>query len=165
VTPDPTTAKTATKAAPGRRAQVAKPLVKTASRPRVAKATVHDDTAPSAFTGQLSGPAWQPSRRADFVVDILGNKLVADLLNVAQSQPSRWRRAQEVPGPQVAPVLVDLDHVVGRLLLLWDRAVIGDWLTGANAFLDGARPIDVLATRGSSEVIAAIEAETAGAYA
>jgi hypothetical protein len=165
VAPDPTTAKTATKTAPGRRPQAAKPLVKTAPRRRVAKATVRNDTDPSALSADFSGPAWQPSRRADFLVDILGNKLVADLLNVAQSQPSRWRRAQEVPGPQVAPVLVDLDHVVGRLLLLWDRAVVGDWLTGPNAFLDGARPIDVLATRGSSEVIAAIEAETAGAYA
>jgi Protein of unknown function (DUF2384) len=165
VAPDPTTTKSATQAAPARRAQVAKPLVKTPPRRRVAKATVRDEAAPSSLIGDLSGPAWQPSRRADFLVDILGNKLVADLLNVAQSQPSRWRRAQEVPGPQVAPVLVDLDHVVGRLLLLWDRGVVGDWLTGPNAFLDGARPIDVLATRGSSEVIDAIEAETAGAYA
>jgi hypothetical protein len=111
------------------------------------------------------GPAWQPSRRADFLVGILGNKLIANLLRVAESQPSRWRRAEEVPGPQVAPVLVDLDHIVGRLLLIWDRSVIGDWLTGANSFLDGARPIDVLVARGSVDVIEAIEAETAGTYA
>jgi hypothetical protein len=144
---------------------VAKPLVKAAPRRRVTKATVRDGAGLATLVDDRTGPAWQPSRRADFLVDVLGNKLVADLLNVTQSQPSRWRRAQEVPGPQVAPVLVDLDHVVGRLLLLWDRAVVGDWLTGPNAFLDGARPIDVLATRGSSQVIEAIEAEAAGAYA
>ncbi len=111
------------------------------------------------------GPAWQPSRRADFLVGVLGNKCIANLLGVTESQPSRWRHAQEVPGPRVAPVLVDLDHVVGRLLLVWDRSVVGDWLTGSNAFLDGARPIDVLMTRGSADVLEAIEAETAGAYA
>jgi hypothetical protein len=111
------------------------------------------------------GPAWQPSRRADFLVDTLGNKRIATLLGVAESQPSRWRRGEEVPGPQVAPVLVDLDHVVGRLLLLWDASVVADWLTGSNAFLDGTRPIDVLVTRGSAEVLEAIEAETEGAYA
>jgi uncharacterized protein (DUF2384 family) len=90
---------------------------------------------------------------------------VSELLGVSASQPSRWRRAEEVPGPQAAPVLIDLDHVVGRLLLVWDSAVAGDWLARANAFLDGARPIDVLVTRGSSEVVEAIEAEAAGAYA
>ena len=75
------------------------------------------------------GPAWQPSRRAEFLVDTLGNKLIASLLRVAESQPSRWRRAEEVPSPRVAPILVDLDHIVGRLLLIWDKSVIGDWLT------------------------------------
>jgi hypothetical protein len=115
--------------------------------------------------GDEGGPAWQPSRRADFLVDTLGNKRIATLLGVAESQPSRWRRGEEVPGPQVAPVLVDLDHVVGRLLLLWDASVVGDWLTASNAFLDGTRPIDVLVTRGSAEVLEAIEAETEGAYA
>ncbi len=117
------------------------------------------------FHNDDGSPAWQPSRRAEFLVDILGNKLVADLLSVAQSQPSRWRRGEEVPGPQVAPVLVDLDHIVGRLLLLWDPSVIGDWLTGYNGFLEGARPIDVLVTRGTAPVLEAIEAEAEGAYA
>ena len=113
----------------------------------------------------VSGPAWEPSRRAQFLVDILGNKLVAELLQVAESQPSQWRRAKEVPGPQVAPLVMDLDHVVGRLLLIWDPSVIGDWLRGSNAFLEGARPIDVLVLRGSTPVIEAIEAEAQGAYA
>ena len=64
-----------------------------------------------------------------------------------------------------APLLVDLDHVVARLLLVWDESLVTDWLTTANSFLEGARPIDVLARRGSTEVVEAIEAEAAGAYA
>jgi len=110
-------------------------------------------------------PAWDPSRRAQFLVDTLGNKVLANLLGVAESQPSRWRRSEEVPSAKVAPLLVDLDHVVGRLLLVWDKSVIGDWLLGRNAFLGGARPIDVLAMKGAAQVMEAIEAESAGAYA
>lgn len=99
------------------------------------------------------------------MVRVLGNRRAAALLGVAESQPSRWRNAIEVPGPRVAPMLVDLDHIIARLQLIWDEEVIGDWLEGANAFLDGARPIDVLRLNGSGPVLEAIEAEAAGAYA
>ena len=50
-------------------------------------------------------------------------------------------------------------------MLVWDASVILDWLTGPNGFLEGARPIDVIATRGTTEVVEAIEAEAAGGYA
>jgi hypothetical protein len=99
------------------------------------------------------------------VVRVLGNRRAADLLGVAESQPSRWRKALEIPSSQVAPMLVDLDHIIARLQLIWDEEVIGDWLEGSNAFLDGARPIDVLRWNGSGPVLEAIEAEAAGAYA
>jgi len=95
---------------------------------------------------------------------VLGNKGVAQLLNVSESQPSRWRTGEEVPSARFAPLLVDLDHVVGRLLLIWDQSVVFDWLTGPNGFLEGARPIDVIAARGTNEVVEAVEAEAAGAY-
>ena len=107
---------------------------------------------------------WSADRRADFVVSILGNRATAELLEVSPSQPSRWRRGEEVPGPGVAALLVDIDHVLGRLLLVWDREVAYDWLTGANPHLDGSRPIDVIATRGTADVVDAIVAEAAGAY-
>ncbi len=109
--------------------------------------------------------AWAPQTRAELVVGVLGNKRTAELLNVSQSQPSRWRTGEETPGAAVAPLLVDLDHVIARLLLIWDRAMVFDWLTGPNGFLDGARPIDVITARGTTEVIEAIEAEASGAYA
>lgn len=54
--------------------------------------------------------------------------------------------------------------MVGRLLLIWDASVIFDWLTGPNGFLEGARPIDVIATRRTTEVVEAVEAEAAGSY-
>ncbi|MHB8246991.1 MAG: hypothetical protein ACYDGN_16915 [Acidimicrobiales bacterium] len=109
--------------------------------------------------------SWQPDVRASQVVRVLGNRRAAALLGVAESQPSRWRKALEVPSSQVAPMLVDLDHIIARLQLIWDEEVIGDWLEGTNTFLDGARPIDVLRVNGSVPVLEAIEAEAAGAYA
>ena len=108
---------------------------------------------------------WQPDLRAGLVVEVLGNKRTAGMLGVSESQPTRWRRSEEVPSPRVAPVLVDLDHIIARLQLVWDGEVIGDWLEGSNAFLDGARPIDVLRANGSVQVLEAIEAEASGAYA
>jgi hypothetical protein len=112
-----------------------------------------------------TGLAWAPDERAARLIGVLGNKAVAQLLNVSESQPSRWKTGEEVPSSRTAPLLVDLDHVVGRLLLIWDTSVIFDWLTGPNGFLEGARPIDVIATRGTNEVVDAVEAEASGSYA
>jgi len=122
-------------------------------------------TSKDAASGQTIAPAWAPDERAARLVSVLGNKGVAQLLNVSESQPSRWRTGEEVPSVRSAPLLVDLDHVVGRLLLIWDTSVILDWLTGPNSFLEGARPIDVIAARGTNEVVDAVEAEAAGSYA
>jgi uncharacterized protein (DUF2384 family) len=90
---------------------------------------------------------------------------LARTLGVAASQPSRWRSGEEVPSPEIAAKLLDLDHVVALAVQAWDPAVVGDWMTSGNAFLDGARPIDVLLRRGSPEVIAALRATLSGAYA
>jgi uncharacterized protein (DUF2384 family) len=106
--------------------------------------------------------AWAPQTRAKLVVGVLGNKRTAELLNVSQSQPSRWTTGEETA---VAPLLVALDHVIARLLIIWDKTLVFDWLTGPNSYLDGARPIDVITARGTTEVIEAIEAEASGAYA
>lgn len=110
--------------------------------------------------------AWLSQERTAFVVDHLGGvRAVAALLGVSPSQPTRWQRGEETPGPEAARMLVDLDHVVATLLQVWHPEVATDWLHSANAHLNGARPIDVLRARGSAEVVAAARAEAAGAYA
>jgi hypothetical protein len=121
--------------------------------------------APAARRSGAKSAAYQPDRRVAFAADVLGNNRLAGLLGVARSQPSRWRNGDELPGPDVSALLVDLDHVLGRLLLVWDQAVAYDWLTGSNAFREGAQPIDVLAQRGSTDVVEALQAEASGAYA
>jgi uncharacterized protein (DUF2384 family) len=63
-------------------------------------------------------------------------------------------------------MLVDVDHVLAHALLVWaDPAVARDWLTTPNAHLDGVRPVDWIRTYGTTEVVDALRAEAAGAYA
>jgi uncharacterized protein (DUF2384 family) len=78
---------------------------------------------------------------------------------------TRWIDGSERPNSENARMIVDLDHVIARAGLLWKPSVIGSWLNGSNAFLDGARPIDVLRTTGSAPVIDALDQELAGGYA
>ncbi|WP_446666618.1 hypothetical protein [Flexivirga sp. B27] len=59
----------------------------------------------------------------------------------------------------------DLQIVVTRAAQVWDRAVVNDWLWGANSYLDGARPIDVLYLRGPAEVLEALDVAESGGFA
>lgn len=113
-------------------------------------------------TAEVGYPADGPVAR---VVDALGNNVVADLLGVTRSHPSRWRSGQERPSPESRERLSDLDHVLDRLLLELHPDQAGLWLTGPNPHLSGARPIDVLELHGAAAVLPAIDALAAGAFA
>lgn len=99
------------------------------------------------------------------VIEALGNNVVADLLGVSRSQPSRWRSGQERLSPENRKRISDLDHVLDRLLLELYPDQAGLWLTGPNPHLGGARPIDVLQLRGAAAILPAIDALTVGAFA
>lgn len=114
----------------------------------------------------VAEPAWQPKQQTQFLLDHYGGvtKLAA-LLDVSKSQPSRWKDGVEVPSLATAKKILDLEAVLRRALLLWEPDVARIWLESANAYLDHARPIDVLMTRGPSEVIAALDSALAGGFA
>ena len=125
----------------------------------------------SAKSGQyaLLGPTERRTdvgQRAATVAAALGSKaMLASFLSVSASQPTQWIKGVESPNPENARTIVDIDHVIARAGLLWTPSVVSAWLVGANAFLDGARPIDVVKTRGAEPVIDALDQELAGAYA
>jgi len=124
----------------------------------------------SARSARATPPAsrqWHPELRAQFVTEIAGGtRKAADLLAVAPSQPSRWVSGASVPGPVQARILVDIDHVLAHALLVWaDVRVARDWLTTPNAHLDGVRPVEWIRMHGTSEVVEALRAEAAGAFA
>jgi hypothetical protein len=148
-------------------ATTGKPRRGTAARPVATPKT----TAPKlklASGGLKTGkvpPAWRPVERTQFLIDTVGGVTnLARTLGVSPSQPSRWRSGHEVPSPEIASKLLDLDHVVALAMQAWDPVVVMDWMTTANGFLDGAQPIEVLRQRGSSEVIDALNATISGAY-
>ena len=107
----------------------------------------------------------QPQLRTQFLIDTLGGGTrLAELLGVSKSQPTRWSKGQESPGPEASRNLLDLDHVVARASMLWAPDVVVIWLGSSNAFLEGARPIDVLRERGSREGTAALDATLSDVY-
>lgn len=99
-------------------------------------------------------------------MDVLGSaQRLADLLGVNASQPSRWAAGHERPSVAVAPLLIDLEHVVARVRLVWSEAAALTWLESANAYLGGARPIDVLCLHGPGDVLDALDAGVWGGAA
>jgi hypothetical protein len=99
-----------------------------------------------------------------WLISVLGNNQVAELLGVNRSQPSRWRSGKEGLATESRRAVLDLDYVIARLHEVWVPEVATIWLTSPNAFLGGGTPVETLKQRGVLDVIAAIDAEAAGAY-
>jgi hypothetical protein len=126
-------------------------MASTASRPRVR---------------QVQQPAWQPQLVTQFLVDNFGGvSNLASVLEVSKSQPTRWKKSQEVPGLEATRKMVALEAVIRRALTLMTPKMAVIWMDSSNAFLDHARPVDVVVTRGAGEVLQALEAEAQGAFA
>lgn len=101
--------------------------------------------------------------RLRHLVKLLGNNQTAELLGVANSQPSRWLRGERVSA-ESAKRISDIDYVLDRALHVFYPDEAAAFFTFAQPFLNGARPIDVLVTRGVGPVIAALEQIDEGAY-
>ena len=89
---------------------------------------------------------------------------LARSLGVHRSAVVRWKRG-EAPAAKNWEQLVGLDTVVSLLEGFLEDTSIAKWLRGINAHLADRRPIDLIRQGRLSEVIAAIEAEKAGAFA
>ena len=92
------------------------------------------------------------------------DRAVAGILGVSPSQVSRWRSGQ-VPDLDNADRLAGLALVVEMLGRWIAPEVIEDWLHGPNAHLSGNAPAFLIGQGRVADVIGAIEAEKAGAYA
>jgi hypothetical protein len=100
--------------------------------------------------------------RLRFVFD--SDAEVARAVGVDPAQLTRWRRGQE-PGDPAWDRLVDLFAVVAKLEGFYPAARIRLWLDGANAHLAGRSPLYLIRQGATGEVISAIHATKAGAYA
>lgn len=96
--------------------------------------------------------------------DLGGQAKLARVLGVSPSRVSRWLRTSE-PDPANRRKVEGVEFVLTLLLDLYEREAVVEWLQGFNAHLSDRRPIDLLAAGRIAEVLAAIEAETTGAFA
>lgn len=124
--------------------------------------------APSARTARAARIAADDplaEQRVLFLADAFSRAQLAKWIGVSPSQTSRWASGEERPGPVAAPALIDLEHVYSRARLVWGGDSARIWLESANAFLEGARPLDVLLTDGAARVLQALDAEMWGGAA
>ncbi len=105
------------------------------------------------------------THRVEYLATIFTRAQLARWIGVSASQTSRWATGEERPGPTAAPALIDLEHVYSRARLVWGEETARIWLESANAFLSGARPLDVLLTDGPARVLEALDAEMWGGAA
>ena len=89
---------------------------------------------------------------------------VARVLGVSRSRVSRWLR-DEQPDLENRRKIEGLEFVLGRLLTLFEPSTAGKFLTGNNAHLHHARPVDLLARGRVAEVLEAIQLEEGLGYA
>lgn len=120
---------------------------------------------PRARARTKTGVPPEVRRRLTWLISVLGNNQVAELLGVNRSQPSRWRTGKEGLSPDSRRAVLDLDYVIARLHEVWVPEVAALWLRGSNPHLGGAVPLEVLRLSGAPDVIRAIDAEEQGAYA
>jgi hypothetical protein len=106
-----------------------------------------------------------PARTRWLAEVVGGGARLAELLGVSASQTSRWAAGQERPGIQVAPLLIDLEHVLARARLVWAEPAASTWMVSVNAHLGGARPVDVLRLNGPGPVLDALDAGVWGGAA
>lgn len=92
------------------------------------------------------------------------DRAMAEILGVSQSQVSRWRSGQR-PDRENADRLAGLALVVEMLLRWLEPEIVEEWLTGANAHLDGATPAYHIQQSQLAEVVGALEAMKAGVFA
>ncbi|MEO6990335.1 MAG: hypothetical protein ABI346_03785 [Candidatus Baltobacteraceae bacterium] len=94
-----------------------------------------------------------------------GLRTLAALLDTDPGNLSRSLAGKRRLPPEIARRAIDLDHVLTRAAQIFQPPVVLDWLLGGDPFLNGARPVDVLATHGAGPLLEALDGAAAGAYA
>jgi Antitoxin Xre/MbcA/ParS C-terminal toxin-binding domain len=75
-----------------------------------------------------------------------------------------WASGEVSPDPESSRYIIDIDHVLSRLLMLFRPEVAQIWITSPHAQLSGARPIDVVKIRGAAEVLEIIDGLFQGTF-
>jgi uncharacterized protein (DUF2384 family) len=91
----------------------------------------------------------------------------ADVANIAAVSPatvSRWLSGKALPHPRTQLVISDLRYVVDRLAELYTPEETRLWLYARHRLLDGKRPIDLIQTGRTEDVLSVVESLDQGSY-
>ena len=119
---------------------------------------------------QIAAPK-NPGALADVVpllerlVAAFGTRALARLLDVKPGSVTNWTARRRNISHDSAKRIMDLHDVLTRALQIYQPRTAMDWLVGNEPYLDHARPIDVLVSRGSGPLIEALEGIDSGGYA
>ncbi len=101
----------------------------------------------------------------DRLEGVFGTRPLAKMLDVSPSMVSNWKARRHAISPEYAKRVIDLHDVLVRALQTLHPDAVMDWLVGHEPFLNHARPIDVLVTRGAAPLIEALAGIEATGYA
>jgi len=117
----------------------------------------------------------EPAREAEALADVhplLARMVaaytpatVAGLLGVDKSAVSLWLAGRRKISPPMRGRILEVHDVLSRVHQVFNPTLAARWLLGHEPRLGGARPVDVLAQRGASPVIDALEGIAAGGFA
>jgi uncharacterized protein (DUF2384 family) len=90
---------------------------------------------------------------------------VSQIIGVNPAQLTRWHR-QAKPDPENERKVLGLKYIVDELMSYFEHpSTAKKWLLGDNAFLNHARPIDLIHQGKFTDVLLAIDQMIAGDYA
>jgi hypothetical protein len=101
--------------------------------------------------------------RAKRLVERVGNNSLARIIQVSQSQPSRWTEGTEEASIVNQQKMIDLDYIFDQLSLNLYPDQIDDWFESSNPHLGGASPMSVFQVKGLAALLPAIYAVSTGA--
>jgi uncharacterized protein (DUF2384 family) len=95
----------------------------------------------------------------------LGSNAVARFVGVHPITVTRWRNGRWPLCAEMTRRVIDLHDVFNRALQVFRPEHAVKWFVGSEPFLNGARPIDLLALRGAAPLIEALSGIEAGGIA
>ena len=117
----------------------------------------------------------EPARKPDALTDAYpllaraveayGQAAIAGLLGVDRANVSNWMARKREISPAMRQRITEVHDVLMRVHQVFTPVLASRWLVGHEPLLGGARPIDVMTTRGATPVIDALDAIAAGGFA
>jgi uncharacterized protein (DUF2384 family) len=109
-----------------------------------------------------------PVDTADKVValsrDFRSQRRLAELLGVSPAQVTRWRNGSGIDDANAQRVDL-LELAMSSLLRVYSPEAAQEWLLGVNPHLGDRRPVDLIRSARTRELLDAIEVEAAGGFA